>query len=71
MKTIKGPGIFLAQFLRDEKPYNNIESISKWNLTLFIYSPQRRKECKGLHIFDFTMRSFILIRPDAILLTGK
>lgn len=30
MKTIKGPGIFLAQFLRDAEPYNNIESISQW-----------------------------------------
>ena len=23
MPTIKGPGIFLAQFLREEEPYNN------------------------------------------------
>jgi sugar phosphate isomerase/epimerase len=30
MKTIKGPGIFLAQFLRDEEPFNNLGSISKW-----------------------------------------
>jgi len=30
MKTIKGPGIFLAQFLRDEEPFNNVTSISKW-----------------------------------------
>ena len=30
MKTIKGPGIFLAQFLRDEEPYNNLKSIAKW-----------------------------------------
>ncbi|MGD9372820.1 MAG: sugar phosphate isomerase/epimerase, partial [Desulfobacterales bacterium] len=30
MKTIKGPGIFLAQFLRDEEPFNNLKSISKW-----------------------------------------
>ena len=30
MKTIKGPGIFLAQFLRDEEPYNNLKSIGKW-----------------------------------------
>jgi sugar phosphate isomerase/epimerase len=30
MKTIKGPAIFLAQFLRDEEPYNNLDSISKW-----------------------------------------
>ena len=30
MKTIKGPAIFLAQFLGDEAPYNNIETICKW-----------------------------------------
>lgn len=30
MTKIKGPGIFLAQFLRDEEPYNNLESICKW-----------------------------------------
>ena len=30
MKTIKGPAIFLAQFMGDDAPYNNIETISKW-----------------------------------------
>jgi len=30
MKTIKGPGIFLAQFIRDEEPFNNLKNISKW-----------------------------------------
>ncbi len=30
MKKIKGPGVFLAQFLRDEEPYNNLENIGKW-----------------------------------------
>ncbi|WP_118193942.1 sugar phosphate isomerase/epimerase family protein [Albibacterium indicum] len=30
MKTIKGPGIFLAQFLGDESPFNSLESICKW-----------------------------------------
>jgi sugar phosphate isomerase/epimerase len=30
MKKIKGPAIFLAQFLRDEPPFNSIESISQW-----------------------------------------
>ena len=30
MATIQGPGVFLAQFLRDEEPYNNIRSIGKW-----------------------------------------
>ncbi|MBL7697302.1 MAG: TIM barrel protein, partial [Chitinophagaceae bacterium] len=30
MQTISGPGIFLAQIVRDHEPYNNIRSISKW-----------------------------------------
>lgn len=30
MTTLKGPGIFLAQFLGDEEPYNSLESICKW-----------------------------------------
>lgn len=30
MTTIKGPGIFLAQFLRDHVPYNNLKNISAW-----------------------------------------
>ena len=34
MKKIKGPGIFLAQFLRDEKPYNNLTDIGKWVASL-------------------------------------
>lgn len=34
MKTIKGPAIFLAQFLGDEAPYNNIETICKWASSL-------------------------------------
>ena len=30
MNTIKGPGIFLAQFLGDEAPFNNLPNICKW-----------------------------------------
>src|SRR6185295_3238651 len=30
MKTIKGPGIFLAQFLGDKPPFNEMKSICKW-----------------------------------------
>jgi sugar phosphate isomerase/epimerase len=34
MKTIKGPGIFLAQFLGDEPPFNNLKSICEWAKSL-------------------------------------
>lgn len=30
MTTIKGPGIFLAQFLDDHAPFNNLQSICLW-----------------------------------------
>src|SRR5688500_15069521 len=30
MTTIKGPGIFLAQFLGDNAPFNNLRSICLW-----------------------------------------
>ncbi|HAK44518.1 MAG TPA: AP endonuclease [Spirochaeta sp.] len=34
MKQIKGPAVFLAQFYRDEAPYNSIESICSWVASL-------------------------------------
>jgi len=34
MSTIKGPGIFLAQFLGDEKPFNNLPNICNWVASL-------------------------------------
>ena len=30
MKTMKGPGVFLAQFARDEAPYNTLDNIAGW-----------------------------------------
>jgi len=30
MKTIKGPAIFLAQFLDDKAPFNSLDSITSW-----------------------------------------
>jgi sugar phosphate isomerase/epimerase len=34
MKTIKGPGIFLAQFLGDTPPFNALDEICKWSAGL-------------------------------------
>src|SRR5919107_3761585 len=34
MITIKGPGIFLAQFLSDQPPFNNLKSICQWAKSL-------------------------------------
>ena len=30
MKTIKGPGIFLAQFADDQAPFNSLEGMAHW-----------------------------------------
>ena len=30
MKTIKGPALFLAQFVGDKSPFNSLQSITKW-----------------------------------------
>ncbi|WP_077035465.1 sugar phosphate isomerase/epimerase [Pelomonas sp. KK5] len=30
MKTIRGPGIFLAQFAGDQAPFNSLDSIGRW-----------------------------------------
>lgn len=34
MKTIKGPAIFLAQFMGDEAPFNSLKSICEWAASL-------------------------------------
>ncbi len=34
MTTIKGPGIFLAQFMGDKPPFNSLEAICKWAVSL-------------------------------------
>ncbi len=34
MQTIKGPGIFLAQFMSEEAPFNDLKSICTWAKTL-------------------------------------
>ena len=30
MTTIKGPAVFLAQFIGDEAPFNSLDGICKW-----------------------------------------
>ncbi|SER03624.1 Sugar phosphate isomerase/epimerase [Faunimonas pinastri] len=34
MKTMKGPGIFLAQFAGDQAPFNSLKSIAQWAASL-------------------------------------
>ena len=30
MKTVKGPAVFLAQFVDDHAPFNSLEGMCKW-----------------------------------------
>ena len=34
MKTIKGPGIFLAQFVDNKAPFNSLEGMCEWATNL-------------------------------------
>jgi len=34
MKTMKGPGIFLAQFMGEKAPFNNLENVCKYMASL-------------------------------------
>lgn len=34
MKTIKGPGLFLAQFMDDKEPFNSLENCCRWAASL-------------------------------------
>lgn len=34
MKTIKGPGIFIAQFIGEKPPFNNLKNICEWAASL-------------------------------------
>lgn len=53
MKTIKGPGIFLAQFVGDASPFNSLEAIADWAAGLGY---------KGLQIPSWDARLFDLAK---------
>ena len=53
MNTLKGPGIFLAQFASDEPPFNSLETIAAWAASLGY---------KGLQIPTLDARLFDLAK---------
>ncbi|MDR3773324.1 MAG: sugar phosphate isomerase/epimerase, partial [Terracidiphilus sp.] len=53
MKTIKGPGIFLAQFASDTAPYNSLDGMVHWAARLGF---------KGVQIPSWDRRLFDLER---------
>src|SRR5258707_5990321 len=50
MRTIKGPGIFLAQFAGDAAPFNNLKSIAAWAAKLGYKGVQI--PCWDVRLFD-------------------
>ena len=57
MNKIKGPGIFLAQFLRDVEPFNNINTISKWAADLGYKGVQIPTWSKTIFDLDLASKS--------------
>ena len=43
MAQIKGPAIFLAQFMGDEEPFNSLSAITKWAKSLGYLAVQIRQ----------------------------
>lgn len=50
MKTLKGPGIFLSQFIGSEAPFNSLEGLAKWASALGFQALQI--PCNHPAIFD-------------------
>lgn len=50
MQTIKGPGIFLAQFIGGKAPFNQLDSLAEWAANLGYKALQM--PCNHKHIFD-------------------
>ena len=53
MKEIRGPAIFLAQFLRDEPPYDRLDTIAEWVASLGykgIQVPSNDQRCMDLDL---------------------
>ena len=50
MNTLKGPGIFLAQFIDSTPPFNSLEGLAVWAANLGFKALQI--PCNHKHIFD-------------------
>ena len=50
MKTLKGPGIFLSQFIGADAPFNSLEGLAKWASALGFQALQI--PCNHPAIFD-------------------
>lgn len=50
MKTLKGPGLFLSQFIGQEAPFNTLDNLAEWAAGLGFKALQI--PCNHPHIFD-------------------
>jgi sugar phosphate isomerase/epimerase len=50
MQTIKGPGIFLAQYIKDKQPFNTLSDLAGWAAKSGFKAVQL--PCNHKHIFD-------------------
>ncbi|MGK3122851.1 sugar phosphate isomerase/epimerase family protein [Candidatus Pantoea formicae] len=55
MKTLKGPGIFLSQFIGEQAPFNTLEGLAQWASTLGYKALQI--PCNHRSIFDLVLAS--------------
>ena len=53
MKTLKGPGIFLSQFISDSAPFNSLEGLAQWASSLGYKALQI--PCNHKTIFDLPL----------------
>lgn len=68
MKTIQGPGIFLAQFAGDSAPFNTLDGMAGWAAGLGFKGIQTRAGTGGCSIWSGRQRArLIATRCGALL----
>ncbi len=65
MKTIKGPGIFLSQFIGEQAPFNTLDGLAKWAASLGYKALQI--PCNHQAVFDLEKAAASQIYCDEIL----
>ena len=69
MKTIKGPAVFLAQFVDSKAPFNTLEGMCQWAADLGYTGSRERYELLNaiMQVFDRVgiAKTFIHVDVDA------
>ncbi|MBP2200083.1 sugar phosphate isomerase/epimerase family protein [Pantoea cypripedii] len=64
MKTLKGPGVFLSQFIRDQPPFNSLEGLAEWAASLGFRAVQI--PCNHPAIFDLAIAAESQVYCDEV-----